>query len=60
MNTLPDDRKLLEMLAVFQSAEQGAREICDLCAAIALKYQHRTRQVEQDKQQQVDASDGPD
>lgn len=45
MKTLPDDKKLLEMLAVFQSAEQGAREICDISTAIALKYQNQVRQA---------------
>lgn len=57
MKTLPDEKKLLEMLAVFQSAEQGAREICEISAAIALKYQSRMREVRALKQQQTDVSE---
>lgn len=57
MKTLPDEKKLLEMLAVFQSAEQGAREISEISAAIALKYQSRMREVRALKQQQTDVSE---
>ena len=57
MKTLPDDKKLLEMLAVFQNVEQGAREICEISAAIVLKYQSRMRQVRAAQQQQADVTE---
>ena len=56
MNLPLDEKKLLEMLAVFQSAEQGARDICQMSTEIALKYQSRMRQVRAARQQQIDST----
>ena len=57
MKTLPDEKALLEMLELFKSAEQGAREICEVSGAIALKYQKRMREVREAKNQQLDPSE---
>ena len=58
MKTLLDEKSLLEMLELFKSAEQGAREICEVSGTIALKYQKRMREVREIKHQQLDPSEG--
>lgn len=51
MKELPDEKTMLEMLELFKSAEQGARELCEMSTAIALKYQKRVREIKEVKQQ---------
>lgn len=51
MKELPDEKTMLEMLELIRSAEQAAREICEMSTAIALKYQRRVREIKQASQQ---------
>lgn len=44
MKELPDEKILLELLALAKDFEQKAREMCEMSTAIALKYQKRVRQ----------------
>jgi hypothetical protein len=57
MKTLPDEKTLLGMLELLKSAEQGAREICEMSTTIALKYQNRMREVRETKKQQTDVTE---
>ena len=50
MKTLPDEKTLLAMLEQFKSAEQQAREICEISTEITLKYQRRMREIRPAKQ----------
>lgn len=51
MKELPDEKTMLEMLELIRSAEQAAREICEMSTAIALKYQRRVREIKEARQQ---------
>lgn len=49
MKNLPNEKTLLEMLECFRSAEQATREMAQLSTAIALKYQKRMQDIEQNQ-----------
>ena len=51
MKILPDEKTLLAILEQLKSAEQQAREICEISTEITLKYQRRMREIRQAKQQ---------
>jgi hypothetical protein len=51
MKTLPDEKTLLAMLEHLKSAEQQAREICEISTEIALKYQQRMREIREARQE---------
>ncbi|WP_199248572.1 hypothetical protein [[Phormidium] sp. ETS-05] len=53
MKELPDEQKMLEMLQVFQEAEEKAREMSDLATRIASKYQKRVREISPDQSRKV-------
>lgn len=57
MKELPDEKTMLETLELIKSAEQAAREMCEMSTAIALKYQRRVREVREARQQQAGATE---
>ena len=50
MKTLPDEKTLLAILEQFKSAEQQAREICEMSTEITLKYQRQVREIREARQ----------
>lgn len=57
MKELPDEKTLLELLALAKDFEQKAREMCDMSTAIALKYQKRMREIREVGQQQSEITE---
>ncbi len=51
MKELPDEKTLLELLALAKDFEQKAREMCEMSTALALKYQKRVREIQEARQQ---------
>ncbi len=49
MKELPEEKTLMEMLDVFKDAENKAREIFELSTAIALKYEQKLQEIEEQK-----------
>ncbi len=47
MKELLDEKTMIEMLELFKSAEQAAREMDEMSTAIALKYQRRLREIKE-------------